>query len=156
MPRGTTSGGQRGGAAKGSPPFEEDAERDDDAPGPDHNGRLTSLAGLIEGVCDLQDKEDALLKKYILPLREKKAELKAEAKKDFEIPVESFNARAALRRIERSEGQEEVVLATRELFEALPIGKNLDLEAMLEKVNTRKAEKEAKKNKANVEEQAVN
>lgn len=160
MPRGDKSRAQRGQAGKGSPPFVEDSPRDEDEaetdnPGPDHNGRLKSLAAALEKHCDLQDQEDKLLERYIEPIRRKKAEVKADAKKDFDIPTEAFNARAGLRRIERSSDNDEVVLATRELFEALPVGQNLDFVAIAERVAKTKAEKAAKKSKATADEVAV-
>lgn len=164
MPNKGGARGQRNGAGKGSqPPFEEDPDRkaDADGPGAGHNAsdRDKALAAAIERDCDLQDQEDALMAKWIEPIRKKKAKNKADLKSEYDIPTQSFNARAALRRIERSEDNDEVVLATQALFDALPVGHNLDLVAIAERVAAKKkaeAEKAAAKSKAKVEEHAVN
>ncbi len=130
---------------------DDDGDAGEAVAGADHNGRLKSLNDLVEEWCDLQDKEDALLKKHIDPVREDKAEVKATAKNDFDIPTQAFNARAMMRRIERMKDNDEVVLALAELFKATPVGQNLDLFAAAERVAKKKAEKaaeaEAKKTK---------
>lgn len=114
-----------------------------------HNSeqRAKALDEAIEQFCTLQTEEDALIEKYIKPVRDKKAEVKAEVKKNHEIPTKAFNARATLRLIEKF-GDDEVVLATNELFRATPVGSNLDLVAVLQRVEKKKAEKaEAKAKK---------
>ena len=149
---------KRNGRAQLPPPsetFVKDPERvpedEDDAegPGPDHNGRLKALDDLLAEWCQLQDREDAQLKKHILPIREDKAEVKAKAKKDCDIPTEAFNARAAMRRIELKKENDEVVIAFNELLEATPFGKSVDLFAAAERVAAKKkAEAEAAAAKA--------
>ncbi len=157
MPRGQSSG-----AGKSSqPPFEEDEPRQDgdeaEGPGAGHNSDAINkaLAALLEKHCDLQDQEDVLIRKWIEPIRKKKQDVKATAKKEYDIPTAAFNARAGLRRVERSSEDEELTLATKKLFEALPIGESLDLVAMAERVAKKKADAAAKKNKANVTEEEV-
>lgn len=140
--------------------FEEDAPRsagDGDAPGAGHNSEARSKA-LAEGLsewCALQDKEDDLLEKYIEPVRKLKAEIKSKLKADHEIPTVAFNARAALRRIELRKDADEVVLAVNEMFKATPVGANLDLVALAERVEKKRAEKEAKKTQATSTEAAL-
>lgn len=134
--------------------FEEDAPR----LAPDaHNSvaRLKAENEAIEGWCVLQDEEDSLIEKYIQPIRDKKQKLKSDLKSGYEIPTEAFNARAGLRRIERREGADEVVLALNELFQATPVGHNIDMEAVLARVEKKKAEKAAAKTKATVTEHPV-
>ena len=129
MTKGTNGGGAAGNSEHNSPPAtlgHNSAKRD------------AALNGKIERWCDLQDKEDALIKQYIKPIRAEKAELKAEAKDDYEIPTKAFNARANLRWIERN-GSDSLVLAVNELFQATPVGKNLDLVALAERVASKRA-----------------
>lgn len=136
--------------------FVEDAERkkpdDDDTGDAGHNSsskRLEAQATAIEKWCELQEQEDALIKLHIDPIREEKQKVKSDLKSEFEVPTEAFNARAALRKIERRHDKDEVVLATHELFEALPVGHNLDLIAVGERVAKKKAdEKTAAETKA--------
>lgn len=102
--------------------------------------RLEAFDEALSEWVQLQNKEDALLEKHIAPIRDKKAKLKARLKADYDIPTEAFNARAALRRIELKAGNDEVVLAVNELFEATPVGESVDLEAALARVTAKKAE----------------
>lgn len=113
------------------------------------NARPEALDKMIEESCDLQDLEDKLLEKHIQPIRDKKAAIKADAKDNYDIPTEAMNARIALRRIERRKDNDEVVLAINELFKATPLGKNIDMIAVAERVAAKKAEakKEAEKAK---------
>jgi len=123
-----------------------------DGTGNNSAARHKAMDEAIERWCDLQDEEDRLLEKYIDPIRKKKNAVKSDLKRDFEIPTEAFNARAGLRRIERANDNDEVVLAVNELFQATPVGKNIDLIALAERVATKKAEAAEKKAKAqNVE-----
>ena len=100
------------------------------------------LDALIEEHCDLQDSEDALIEKHLTKIRERKAEIKRKAKDDYDIPVVAFNARATLRRIER-EDDDVVVLAVNRLFRATPVGKNVDLVTLVERVAEAQAAKQA-------------
>ena len=54
----------------------------------------------------------------------------------------AFNARATLRRIER-EDDDVVVLAVNRLFRATPVGKNVDLVTLVERVAEAQAAKQA-------------
>lgn len=105
--------------------------------------RLAAQDKAISDWCKLQDQEDALLDKHIGPIRKKKNKIKADLKSMYGIPTEAFNARAGMRRVELT-GEDEVVLATRELFEATPIGHNLDFVEIAERVAKKAAEKAAK------------
>lgn len=129
--------------------FEEDPPRGatTDGTGNNSEARTKAMDEAIEQFCVLQTEEDALIELHIKPIREKKAELKADLKKNHEIPTAAFNARAALRIIEKF-GDDEVVLATNELFRATPVGSNLDLVALADRVAKKKQEKaEAKAKK---------
>lgn len=131
--------------------FEEDPPRQPAGEGHNSAERLKALNERLDSFCKLQQQEDALMEKYIKPVRDKKNEVKADTKKDFEIPTKAFNARATLRMIEL-EDDDEVVLATKDMFEATPVGQNLDFVKIAENVAKKKAEKaaaaEAKKTKA--------
>lgn len=133
--------------------FEEDPPRQDpdagEGPGEGHNitARYKSLDEAIEEWCDKQDEEDDLIDKYIAELRKQKNRIPQRIKTDFEIPVEAFNARARLRRIERRSGADEVVLAVNELFKATPVGKNIDFVVLAERVAKLREEKAAAKSK---------
>lgn len=108
----------------------------------DNRERDIALNAALEEHCRLQDQEDALIEKYIAPIRDKKAEVKAKVKKDWEIPTAAFNARAALRMIELGDDPE-VVLATQQMFDATPVGANLDLIAIAERVAKKKTDEKA-------------
>ena len=125
--------------------FEEDPPRatTTDGEGNNSEARLKAEAEAIEKWCELQDKEDALIKLHLDPIRKEKSELKSGLKSDYEIPIEAFNARAMQRRIERKSENDEVVLALNELYKAIPVGHNVDMVAALERVNKKKAEKAA-------------
>lgn len=116
-----------------------------------HNGaeeiRLRAMDKALDEFCKLQDQEDALIEKYIAPIREKKNTVKSDLKRDYEIPVRAFNARAQLRRIELGDDPV-LVMATNDMFKATPVGKNLDLVVLAEKVATKMAEAAAKKTKS--------
>lgn len=142
--------------------FQEDPERareDDDEEESESvptlnnsDARLQAEREALEKWCQLQDQEDDLLQKYIIPVRERKAKVKSDLKKDYDIPTEAFNARAGLRRIERKKDGDEVLLAINELFKATPVGANVDMIAVAERVAAKKAEEakaaEVKKTKA--------
>lgn len=136
--------------------FQEDPPRATDTNGNGNNSaaRAKALDAAIERFCDLQAEEDALLEKYITPIRDKKNTVKSDLKRDFEIPTKAFNARAALRLIEKA-NQDDVVLAVNELFQATPVGHNLDLIAIAERVEKKKAEKAAAKAKSQTEVKAT-
>ncbi len=133
----------------------EDAAEAQPPAGNGHNSdrakRLEAEDAAIAKWCALQDQEDKLIEKHLDPIRKKKAKLKADLKAEYEIPVEAFNARAALRRIELR-GEDEVVLAMRELLEATPMGKNIDFVVLAERVKAKEAEKAAAKAKAKSQE----
>ena len=132
------------GGSNGSGEFHEDPPRSTttDGTGNNSDARLKALDDALEEHCELQEEEDRLLDKYIKPVREKKNRVKARVKQDYEIPTAAFNARASLRMIER-QGEDEVVLATNEMFRATPVGANMDLVAIADRVAAKKAEKEA-------------
>lgn len=117
----------------------------------DRAARLEAEDKAISEWCKLQDQEDALLERHIEPIRKKKNKLKAALKADYGIPTEAFNARASLRRIELT-GDDEVVLAINEMFEATPPGKNIDLVQLAERVAAKAAEKAKKATKAQTKE----
>lgn len=132
--------------------FEEDKPRN----GAGHNSeaRAAALDGAIEEFCTLQAEEDALIELHIKPVRDKKNKVKSRMKSDHDIPTKAFNARALLRLIEKAD-DDEVVLAVNELFKATPVGHNLDLIAIAERVEKNRADKAAAKNKATVTEHEV-
>lgn len=132
--------------------FQEDPPRA--AAGHNSEQRATALDEALEEFCELQSEEDDLLEKYIAPIREKKNRVKARVKQDYEIPTKAFNARAALRLIEKAD-DDEVVLAVNEMFKATPVGHNLDLIAIHDRVVKARAEKAAAKNKATATEHEV-
>jgi hypothetical protein len=138
----------RGNGRDKAEDFQEDPPRASDTNGAGNNSeaRTKAMDEAIEQFCTLQTEEDALIELHIKPIREKKAELKSDLKKNHEVPTAAFNARAALRLIEKF-GDDEVVLATNELFRATPVGSNLDLVAIAERVVQKKAEKAAAKAK---------
>ncbi len=120
--------------------FVEDPERDkdaDDGP-PKTNGRLEGMKAGLHKHCDLQDTEDRLMELHILPIRKLKQDNKSDVMKEYDIPVESFNARAALLRIERRKDNDEVVIAINELFQACPVGESVDMIAAAERVAAKK------------------
>lgn len=124
--------------------FQEDEPRGNGTSAPGSNTRAVALDAAIEKWCALQKQEDDLIEKYIAPIRKKKNKVKSDLKAEHEIPTKAFNARASLRMIER-EDDDEVVLAVNELFKATPVGNNLDLIALAERVEKARAEKAAKK-----------
>lgn len=149
-----TRGGDKPKSKKknGVTPFQEDSPAGERA-GLGHNSdaRLKALDDGLDEFCKLQAEEDALMEKYIHPVRDKKNKVKSRLKSDHEMPTAAFNARAALRLIELQD-DDEIVLAVNEMFKATPVGKNLDLIALAERVATKKAEEAAKKSKVqNVE-----
>lgn len=139
-------GGRNGsnGANGDGGDFHEDPPRSTttDGEGNNSDARLKALDEALEEHCELQEEEDRLLEKHIQPIRDKKNRVKSRLKSDYEIPTAAFNARASLRMIER-QGEDEVVLATNEMFRATPVGANMDLIAIADRVAAKKAEKEA-------------
>lgn len=136
-----------GGASGFADPGDEDAcAPPPEVPGVGHNGRSKSLSDALAKWCALQKQEDDLIAKYIDPVRKKKNKVKADVKSEFEIPTKAFNARAALRMIEL-EDDDEVVLAVNELFAVTPVGENVDLVVLAERVAKKAAEKAAEKAK---------
>lgn len=119
------------------------------------NSRLASLDGLLNKYCDLQTDEEALILKWIQPIRDKKNKVKAEAKADFDVPTKAFNARANLLLIERLDDSDELVLSVNELFQATPVGKNVDLIELAARVKVKKEEKAKAKDKAKVTESDI-
>ncbi len=140
--------------SNGSSGFRDDPPKGSNGHNSNRAERLSAMDTAIAKYCELQDQEDALLERHIEPIRKRKNKLKSDLKSVYGVPTEAFNARAALRRIEIT-GTDEVVLATNEMFEATPVGKNIDLVELAERVSKRAAEKAAKASKATVTEEAV-
>lgn len=148
--------GQRNNGRKGSGGFEEDPPRDEgsdhgtseEGPRTGHNSsaRAKAIDETLAKFYDLQKQEDRLLEKHIDPIRKKKQKLKADLKTEYEIPTKAFNARAGLYIVERDD-EDEIVLAVNEMFAATPVGKNIDLVALAERVAKKAAEKAAEKAK---------
>lgn len=132
------------------------AEFQEDPPKAGHNSeaRAKAIDEALSKFYELQKQEDVLLEKHIQPIRDKKRDIKADLKKDYEIPTKAFNARAGLYIVERDD-EDEIILAVNEMFKATPVGKNVDLIALGERVEKKRAEKAAAKNKATATEEAV-
>lgn len=134
----------------GASHFEEDPPR----AGHNFEARAKAIDESLQKFYDLQKQEDALLEKYIQPIRDKKRDLKADLKKEYEIPTKAFNARAGLYIVERDD-EDEIVMAVNELFKATPVGKNVDLIVLGQRIEKARAEKAAAKSKATATESAV-
>lgn len=135
-------------------PRDGDEEEADETAANGHNARLAAIDAGHDAHLKLQAEEDRLLDKYIVPIRKKKAKIKADLKSEYDVPTDAFNARQAMLAIERR-GDDFMVAALNEQFQATPIGKNMDMGAVLVRAAAirkeradAKAEKEAAKSKA--------
>lgn len=104
---------------------------------------------------DLDKKIDTLMDLHIKPLREEKAEIKADVRNRFGTSTKMFNARYGIYRLEQeaTDSGDNITLATiKRLWDATPIGGQVDMEAVLKKADAEIAAKAAAKTKAqNVE-----
>jgi len=86
------------------------------------------------------------MEKYIKPLRQEKAELKAGLKDDYGIPTRAFNARYGVYRLEKDaiKSEDDIMLDTvRELWDATPIGGGIDLEDLANRAAVKREEMRA-------------
>lgn len=115
-----------------------------------NNERSKVIDKSLNDHCKLQAEEDALIALHIKPIREKKNKIKAKLKEDFGIPTDAFNARASLRRIELTKGNEDTKAAVNELFAVVPVNKGVDMEDLIDVIKKRQDEekKAAEKGKA--------
>lgn len=83
---------------------------------------------------ELDKQIEALMEQHIKPLREDKREIKAKLREDFNVTATAFNARYAPYKFEakaRDNGDETSIDLLRELFDATPVGGQMDMEDVL-------------------------
>lgn len=144
----------RGGRQRSSPP------QNGGGPGEGHNStaRKTAIREAHEEHYDLQSQEDKLIAKYIQPIRDKKAEVKAKLKKEHGIEATEFNARQAVYRIERDAAKGENWIALeliKEQWDATPVGGGVDLVDIAEKAEAQRAKIAEEKAKATENEESL-
>ncbi|NIA72297.1 hypothetical protein HBA54_27275 [Pelagibius litoralis] len=77
----------------------------------------------------LDQQIEALIEEHIKPLREDKREIKSKLSEDFNVTATTFNARYAPYKFEakaRANGDEASIDLLREIFEATPVGGQMD------------------------------
>lgn len=119
------------------------------AAGPGHNSeavrtaRELAIKAAHEETYDLEKEEEALMKKYITPLRERRSEIKQGLKKDYEISAPQFNAWHGVYYFAREaeSGQDWITLQViKEQAKVLPVGGTMDLVEIAEKATKQREE----------------